>query len=50
MTSTAEHGMGIRDGRFCADPLLARFTADGVAAGGGTAGGGTAGGAQVGAG
>jgi hypothetical protein len=31
---SAEHGIGVRDGRFCAHPLLARFTADGVAADG----------------
>jgi selenocysteine lyase/cysteine desulfurase len=27
---SAEHGIGVRDGRFCAHPLLARFAADGV--------------------
>jgi selenocysteine lyase/cysteine desulfurase len=31
---SAEHGIGVRDGRFCAHPLLARFTADGVTADG----------------
>ena len=25
---SAEHGIGVRDGRFCAHPLLARLTAD----------------------
>ena len=27
---SAEHGIGVRDGRFCAHPLLARLTADGA--------------------
>jgi len=27
---SAEHGIGVRDGRFCAHPLLARLTADGT--------------------
>ena len=27
---SAEHGIGVRDGRFCAHPLLARFAADGL--------------------
>jgi selenocysteine lyase/cysteine desulfurase len=31
---SAEHGVGVRDGRFCAHPLLARFAADGVTADG----------------
>jgi selenocysteine lyase/cysteine desulfurase len=31
---SAEHGIGVRDGRFCAHPLLARFAADGVTADG----------------
>jgi selenocysteine lyase/cysteine desulfurase len=31
---SAEHGIGVRDGRFCAHPLLARFSADGVTADG----------------
>jgi selenocysteine lyase/cysteine desulfurase len=31
---SAEHGIGVRDGRFCAHPLLARFAADGVIADG----------------
>ena len=31
---SAEHGIGVRDGRFCAHPLLARFAADGVSADG----------------
>jgi selenocysteine lyase/cysteine desulfurase len=31
---SAEHGIGVRDGRFCAHPLLARFVADGVSADG----------------
>jgi selenocysteine lyase/cysteine desulfurase len=28
---SAEHGIGVRDGRFCAHPLLARLTRDGAA-------------------
>jgi len=28
---SAEHGIGVRDGRFCAHPLLARLTPDGAA-------------------
>jgi len=28
---SAEHGIGVRDGRFCAHPLLARLTSDGSA-------------------
>jgi len=28
---SAEHGIGVRDGRFCAHPLVARLTADGAA-------------------
>src|SRR6185437_4357931 len=28
---SAEHGIGVRDGRFCAHPLLARLTTDGAA-------------------
>jgi selenocysteine lyase/cysteine desulfurase len=31
---SAEHGIGVRDGRFCAHPLLARFAADGMTADG----------------
>jgi selenocysteine lyase/cysteine desulfurase len=31
---SAEHGIGVRDGRFCAHPLLARFAADGATADG----------------
>jgi selenocysteine lyase/cysteine desulfurase len=31
---SAEHGIGVRDGRFCAHPLLARFAAAGVTADG----------------
>jgi selenocysteine lyase/cysteine desulfurase len=31
---SAEHGIGVRDGRFCAHPLLARFAADGGTADG----------------
>jgi selenocysteine lyase/cysteine desulfurase len=31
---SAEHGIGVRDGRFCAHPLLARFAADGITADG----------------
>jgi selenocysteine lyase/cysteine desulfurase len=31
---SAEHAIGVRDGRFCAHPLLARFAADGVTADG----------------
>jgi len=31
---SAEHGIGVRDGRFCAHPLLARFSADGATADG----------------
>lgn len=31
---SAEHGIGVRDGRFCAHPLLARFAAGGVSADG----------------
>ncbi|MGD0700259.1 MAG: aminotransferase class V-fold PLP-dependent enzyme [Trebonia sp.] len=27
---SAEHGIGVRDGRFCAHPLLARLTAEGT--------------------
>jgi selenocysteine lyase/cysteine desulfurase len=27
---SAEHGIGVRDGRFCAHPLLARLTTDGT--------------------
>jgi selenocysteine lyase/cysteine desulfurase len=28
---SAEHGVGVRDGRFCAHPLLSRLTPDGAA-------------------
>lgn len=28
---SAEHGIGVRDGRFCAHPLLARLTSEGTA-------------------
>jgi selenocysteine lyase/cysteine desulfurase len=28
---SAEHGIGVRDGRFCAHPLLERLTPDGAA-------------------
>jgi selenocysteine lyase/cysteine desulfurase len=31
---SAEHGIGVRDGRFCAHPLLARLTGGGPAVGG----------------
>ena len=31
---SAEHGIGVRDGRFCAHPLLARFAAGGASADG----------------